>query len=177
MGRNIRDNLEGYAGRQNDTLNEDIGGTMHHLSYAIQTGQSACVKPKMLLVDDDPVFCRIMKEAAASEGYELDAFDSLLSLGYLGHLRNYDAIILDYYLEHLSGIEIAEYLDQFVVDIPAIMISCRTIGEEEIAKVPSCIRSFVSKNKGYSAILHAAINAYYEDHYADTLVFNHNQKR
>lgn len=114
---------------------------------------------KVLLVDDDLVFGKIMSEVAREEGIELQVHDSLLSLGYLGSLKNYDAIILDYHLEHLNGLEIATYLDSFLNDMPAVLISNGDMQDVSTVPWPVCLHTFVPKQRGYKAILEAARDA------------------
>ncbi len=126
---------------------------------ASATFESAARPTKVLLVDDDLVFGKIMVEVAREEGIDLQVHDSLLSLGYLGSLQNYDAVILDYHLEHLNGLEIATYLDSFLGDMPAVLISSGDMRDVTSVPWPDCLHTFVPKQRGYKAILAAAREA------------------
>ena len=113
---------------------------------------------KMVLIDDDPMFRRLMSTYANSMGINLKCFSSLLDMHSFAHLKNYDLALIDFHLDSLSGTEIAEYVDIFFGDLPVIIVSGDPeIGEKlKVNKGPACIREFVSKHVGPRAILEAA---------------------
>jgi DNA-binding response OmpR family regulator len=111
--------------------------------------------PRMVLIDDDPSYTTILKRKAEVDGIQLDAFHSLSELGFVALLRNYDVAIIDYELEEMNGVEIAEYMSSLLDDMPMVLISAsdRT---EEMTHCPGSVRVFVNKADGFDKILNAA---------------------
>ena len=80
-----------------------------------------------------------------------------LTLSKVLHARDYDVVILDYYLESFKGPEIAEYVDVFFSHLPVVVISSSDISEKERQAWPTCIRRFMNKTNGPHAILDGAL--------------------
>jgi FixJ family two-component response regulator len=115
-------------------------------------------KRRVVLIDDDPSFGRIMKHYAASFKIDLDHFESLEDLGFLGLLGNYDVAIVDYDLGSMTGPEIGTYLSTFFGQMPMLMISgtVRTPSQEEIKN--GQVRPFMHKKQGHNVILEKALD-------------------
>lgn len=111
--------------------------------------------PRMVLIDDDPSYTTILKRMAESEGLQLDAFHSLSELGFVSMLKNYDVAIIDYELEEMNGVEIAEYMNNLLVGMPMVLISA-TDRTEEMNHCPGCVRVFVNKSDGFEKVISAA---------------------
>ena len=117
--------------------------------------------PRFLLVDDDPILCRIMKKAATTLGIELTYLSTLDKLSQLTK-DTYDVAMLDYDLGFINGYEVASYLEQKMPEMPVVMISHFNNLNPE--KWPWSIREFIHKRLGPFAILEAAIEAYDVNH-------------
>lgn len=78
---------------------------------------------KMILIDDDRTFGRIMLRCAEEMGVRLDYYESLEHLGYVSLVGEYDVAILDYDLGSMTGLEIGEYLTAFFSGMPMLLIS------------------------------------------------------
>jgi CheY-like chemotaxis protein len=124
-----------------------------------ETERSACPK-RLILIDDDLVFIRMMAGAAAASGVSLDCFASLLDVGFVGNLANYDGAIVDFDLGTMSGIEVSAYLAAFLRRMPMVLIS----GSERQLPQRSGggARLFVHKREGCPAILAAALRTLHE---------------
>ena len=112
--------------------------------------------PRLVLIDDDPTFLSIMKRSAEIEGISLDCYQSLEDLGFIGLIKNYDAAILDYDLGSLNAIEIAHYIENFLQELPTIIISAKD-RSEECQDLPDCVKSVLKKSVGYQHILQVAL--------------------
>lgn len=115
-------------------------------------------KPKRsyLLIDDDPVYLAIMKRAAEMENVQLDCFGSLMELGSIGALTQYNAVIIDYDLGSMTGLEIADYFGKVLHEIPTVLVSS-TDRMESSLEWPSSVKRFVKKSDGYGEAIKAAI--------------------
>ncbi len=125
-----------------------------------------------VLIDDDSTYRSIMKRAAEIENVHLDCFGSLIELGSVGALENYDVLILDYELDGITGVEIASYLGKLVSEIPTVIVSHT---EREPGGWPKAIKRFVQKSEGYAYAIQNAkeidtVSSHITDEYlADTL--------
>lgn len=107
------------------------------------------------LIDDDEDFGALMEYLGTEYGVNIIHFRSMTDLGSVGRLADFDAVVLDYKLDQITGIEIAEYLDAFFPWIPAILTS----GEEYFSdkkELPKSISTFISKSCGAANIIRAA---------------------
>lgn len=114
--------------------------------------------PRVLLIDDDPNFGKIMTRAAAVSGIKLQFCKSLDEFAKL-QSREYDVIVLDYDLGAVTGCELARYLESMDPrEIPVVLVSQTKMRGSN--KWPGSIREFVHKGLGPFAILDAAFEAH-----------------
>jgi len=120
---------------------------------------------KFVLIDDDPLFCSIMRQTALREGTDLDVYNSSMFL----HLArtelspdsvrgHYDGAIIDFDLGSTNGIDAAMCLTNLFGAIPILLISEKP-REDAGKEWPSNIVRFHPKSDGYSSILKSARNA------------------
>lgn len=112
---------------------------------------------RLVLIDDDAAFCKIIASFAESRGLILDWYRSLQEMGSVGRLSDYGTAIVDYDLGPMNGVEIAEYLPAFFGKMPMVLISGKDRREGETNKWPASIRKFVHKDAGPDAILDEAV--------------------
>ena len=108
---------------------------------------------KIVLIDDDRFFGYSMLEYARDEGLDLEYYESLSDLGFLGGLGRFKVAIVDFHLSEMTGLEIAEYLDRLFGDIPMVLIS--SDGDAANQPRPSCVHRFVHKSDGLERIASA----------------------
>ncbi|NRA67586.1 MAG: response regulator [Pseudobacteriovorax sp.] len=113
---------------------------------------------KVVLVDDDQVFGKLMNKEASGLGVQLDYFDSLESIGFISKLKDYDIIIVDFMMEHINGIEIAAYIPSFFQDKRLVLISNTHLETELNQPLPDYIDEFVHKKVGTKEIINRALN-------------------
>ena len=124
-------------------------GLVHEKALAL-----ARTSPKILLVDDDPLFRAVMVRLAASEGIEVEAYESMLEVEPFTRIQSYSGAIFDYHLGHLDGVDIVNNLKPFFASIPTLLVSCDEGAAESMGNAPTCpFRGFVSKRLGGLKIL------------------------
>jgi DNA-binding NtrC family response regulator len=139
---------------------------MHWLQNT-REGHQVDVEPKcslmqrkgVLLIDDDPFFRALFQAIADSQGIPAATCASLSDIGSFAALKDYDVVVLDYYLEAFRGPEIAEYVDVFFRDLPVLVISGGEIDPKDQRSWPVCIQEFVPKSAGPYQILEKAVDA------------------
>jgi len=110
-------------------------------------------KRRVVLIDDDECFRTLFRIVCEARGVQVATFASLAEMPSFAALREYDVVVLDYYLESFKGSEIAEYVDVFFAHLPVVVISGADISEREQQGWPICVRRFVKKAAGPRAIL------------------------
>ncbi len=114
--------------------------------------------PRILVIDDDPTFGRIMQQAATKKGSAVSYCRSIDELSKL-QSWDYDVIVMDYDLGSMTGFELTTYLEKFTsVEVPVILVSQTKLRGSQ--KWPQAIREFVHKGLGPFAILDAAFEAH-----------------
>ena len=81
---------------------------------------------RILLVDDDPIFRRIMGHHAEREGVLLTCARSSLDFINDSQKGNFDVAILDYNLGLVNGLELAAHFRKLGNESPIILISATT---------------------------------------------------
>lgn len=115
---------------------------------------------KILLIDDDPAFCYFMQTVAKLRGIELHCFPQLVDATYgRTRLQDFDALILDYDLGDMTGVEVAEYVDYFVGGVPILLISGNHRKAPPLTPWPAAVIAFVHKNEGFDSILSTALSS------------------
>ncbi len=110
-------------------------------------------KENFLLIDDDPLFRALVEAAGAKMGLAIESFGSVAEMGSFARIKQYAGVLLDFELEHLNGLEIAEYIDTFFVDIPVMLVTGHNIEVLESRKRPLCIQKITSKKRPITDIL------------------------
>ena len=117
--------------------------------------------PRVLLVDDDPLFSEVLSALGRGKGIQLTICRSLNELAILSVSVNFDVAIVDQYLdglyEALTGTEIARLFRQ----TPVVLVSqsseakIRSLNQSDW---PNAIKAFVKKTDGPDAILAVALS-------------------
>lgn len=101
--------------------------------------------PRFLLIDDDPGFAAILKQAAQGAGFVLESVESLEKVGKIAELDGFDAVLVDYDLEKGTGIQVAEFLVATRPRLPVILVSSTNRPLQDArAQLPNVL-GFVSK--------------------------------
>jgi len=113
---------------------------------------------RLLCVDDDPSFGRIMAKIAKGSRIpftHLKTAEEIIST----ESRTFNVAIVDCDLGVTNGIDTAKYLEHCFKDIVIILVSQ---SELEVPKWewPGCVKGFIGKEKGHRFILASAIHAY-----------------
>ena len=104
-------------------------------------------KGKLLLVEDEPAIGETLQFNLVSEGFEVDwkrdgltAFDALCS-----DANQYDAVILDLMLPHLSGFEILARIRPLAERLPILVLSARSLDLDKVKALELGADDYVTK--------------------------------
>lgn len=107
-----------------------------------------------LILDDDPLFNEILKKTAKKSGLTVTT-----SLSYkkahrlLKGKNNFNAVLLDYDLEDMTGVEAAEKIGAMCPDIPIFLISATFRPQFDMIQKAPNYKGFITKWQGYNNIL------------------------
>jgi DNA-binding NtrC family response regulator len=116
-------------------------------------------KAKLLIMDDDEIYGTLLRAKALQRGIDATYAPSLVDLGSIGFLKDYDVGVIDFYLEGMRGNEIAEYVEKLLIDIPVIIVSGDANLATHIGQWPKSIFGFVSKAEGVDRVLEKVCRA------------------
>lgn len=110
--------------------------------------------PKILLLDDDPVFRNIMVTLGSARQLDVEAYESLQEIDQFPNNLPYAGAILDYHFAEAKLPDLLMGIDSFFKDIPTLLVSGDEKAELALGSSPS-LRGFMSKSQGGLKILDA----------------------
>jgi DNA-binding NtrC family response regulator len=115
-------------------------------------------KARILVVDDDPIFCRLMQRIGSIKGISVITVSNYAEAMQIENPQ-FDAAVMDYMLdEHATGLQVASRFSGDMYTMPVILVS-HTSNIPGTKAWPATVREFIHKNFGPHAILDAAIEA------------------
>ena len=117
-------------------------------------------RKRILLVDDDPVFAKVLSRTARDRGIEVTV---CLSIEDFMHQRDrdFDCCVVDLNLgsqSPVNGIELVEYLDSMVRDLHVVMVSQYDLAMKRHAVPKKHSVRFLSKKEGVNRIIDRAVS-------------------
>lgn len=113
---------------------------------------------RILLIDDDADFRKLMCAVALGKSVALDAYESLDDFASDGPAKDYTVAIVDYRLKDTTGIKTAQSLQNLLTnETPVVLASCMDRGAISESNWPLPIAKFVSKTAGCDSILQSAL--------------------
>lgn len=110
--------------------------------------------PKILLLDDDPVFRNLMVNLGAERQLDVEAYESLQEIDRFPNNLPYAGAILDYHLAETELPDLLVGIDSFFKEIPTLLVSADEKAKQALRSNPS-LRGFVPKSQGGLRILEA----------------------
>jgi CheY-like chemotaxis protein len=101
----------------------------------------------ILVVDDDPSFCMIMREVLCADGYDVRlAYNVPQALSMLQEAKP-DLILSDVMMPDIDGLTLIRNLrtDPFLSEIPTIVVSAKAMPEERKAAQSAGANAFIPK--------------------------------
>lgn len=99
----------------------------------------------ILLIEDDRQYADLMVSHLKERGLEALHKNDLLDLNPIAKISSFDLIILDYYLDYLTGGEIVNFVNNISEDeLPIVIISSDSNVEK---KLPKGVKLFFHKSR------------------------------
>jgi len=110
--------------------------------------------PKLLLLDDDPVFRSLMVSLGLDQNLDIEAYEALQEVEKFPDHLPYAGVILDFHLAETTAPQLILGLDPFFAEIPTLLVSADNDAELALKGTPY-LKAFVSKSEGGAKILDA----------------------
>jgi PAS domain S-box-containing protein len=94
-----------------------------HVVDEVLRGEIVTPRPRVLLVDDDPVFGRMTRSIFENNGYQVDVVETGNAAIAALHAHFYDLALLDYHLPDILGDEVLAYCHKHFPYIVCVMIT------------------------------------------------------
>ena len=120
---------------------------MHPALSQVQGWGHCMDQNKVLVVDDEPSFCDVMKEILTMTGYEVClAYNAVQALGLLQEFRP-NMILLDVMLPKIDGLTLLRKIrmDPALADIPTLVVSAKSQIKEQQAARQAGADEFLAK--------------------------------
>lgn len=114
-------------------------------------------RPRILLVDDDVTFGKIMKKMADKLDLPLQYLSSVNDLASITG-SHFDVGIFDYDLGTVTGVQLSDIVEKYLGKIPIILVSA--YNRIETRKWPQSVTGFIPKSEGFHAILAEACRVF-----------------
>lgn len=121
--------------------------------FAGQSAQEA-VCPRILLVDDDPLYCKAVKRAAKKMNLDITVCKTFGEITSLNDRKGFDVAILDYFFGELTGFQLSHFIGP---EIPVVLVSNTEARKISGDAWPAGIRTFVHKEQGIQTLLAEAM--------------------
>jgi hypothetical protein len=115
------------------------------------------ILPKLLLIDDEPIFGRIMVAEAQKRGIFLYHCSSLQNFSEISH-SDFEAVIMDYDLgDCVTGCDLAQFIgDTIHKCLPILLISQSRLQEKKVKS--GNIIGFTHKSEGAGIVLNRTLD-------------------
>ncbi len=109
--------------------------------------RDAAARPKILVVDDDPVNLKVIAGLLSTQGY--DIYESESGETALQRLENeaFDLVILDVMMPRMSGITVTRRLRESLsqIELPILLLSAKTRSEDRVAGLNAGANDYINK--------------------------------
>lgn len=113
--------------------------------------------PQILVVDDDPLYCKLIQEHSKKIGVRVKILNPTDSVSTLKG-QTFDAAIVDYDLGNTDGLTLIRGIEKELGRVPTILVSGSSRDDIPSEAWPSVLVEFVPKSAGYLEALMCAFD-------------------
>ena len=113
------------------------------------------IEPHILFVDDNPDICELVPLVLQAAGFRVSTTDSAASALQLAKIGQFDALLLDYWMPDLTGIELCRRIRVFDQNTPILICSGAVTEADKKAAVLAGAQGYVNKPFDSSDLIRA----------------------
>jgi two-component system response regulator HydG len=103
------------------------------------------MRPKILIVDDEPAHCRMLEAVLKTENYETQRAEDGKSAIEAVTARFYDLILMDIRMNRVGGIEALQKIKEISPDIPVVMMTAYASVDTAVKAMKSGAYDYLTK--------------------------------
>ena len=103
------------------------------------------IEPHILFVDDNPDICELVQAVLQGAGFRVSTSDSTAGALQLAASEHFDALLLDYWMPDLTGIELCRRIRAFDQSTPILICSGAVTPAHREAAVLAGAQGYVNK--------------------------------
>jgi two-component system OmpR family response regulator len=100
---------------------------------------------RLLVVEDDPILLRQLRERLGAQGYAVDAAADGDEAAFLGASESYDAIVLDLGLPRRDGLSVLRNWRESGLDIPVLILTARDHWHDKVLGIDAGADDYLAK--------------------------------
>lgn len=100
---------------------------------------------RLLVVEDDPILLRQLRERLGTEGYAVDAAIDGAEAAFLGSNEPYDAIVLDLGLPRRDGLSVLRSWREEGLSIPVLILTARDHWHDKVLGIDAGADDYLAK--------------------------------
>ncbi|HEX7770854.1 MAG TPA: response regulator [Pyrinomonadaceae bacterium] len=116
-------------------------------------------EPHILFVDDNPDICELVQALLRGAGFRVSTADSTGRALQLARSERFDALLLDYWMPDLTGIEVCRRIRSFDQRSPILICSGAVTQADKAEAVLAGAQGYVNKPFNSSNLIHAVRSA------------------
>lgn len=102
-------------------------------------------EPHILFVDDHPDICELVQLVLQAAGFRVSTADNTAAALQLAASERFDALLLDYWMPDLTGIELCRRIRAFDQNTPILICSGAVTQADKAAAVLAGAQGYVNK--------------------------------
>src|SRR6185312_3510998 len=116
-------------------------------------------KPRVLIVDDDPPFCDLLRLGLAGEGYAATSRTSAEAALTTLSTNEFDVIVTDLNMPRMGGIEFCRRISVERPNVRVVVVTGSKDMDSAVAALRAGAHDFVTKSLGIDEIREALVRA------------------
>ncbi|RMI13162.1 MAG: DNA-binding response regulator [Calditrichaeota bacterium] len=108
---------------------------------------------KVLVVEDESRLANFIRKGLKEAGYAVDMVDNGEEADYMVSVNDYDAILLDWMLPDMSGVDLCQMWRKAGIDTPIIMVTAKDTKEDIVAGLNCGADDYVAKPFSFAELL------------------------
>ena len=133
----------------------DMSSELNHITQASGLASTSNGKLRVIVVDDDVLFCQMLTAELEEQGFLVTVFTDGQAL-----LRNpdiavdTDVIVLDWNLPHMQGIDLLPRMHKLGINVPVVFLTGRPLTINEAMAFDRGAVDFIDKSRGIAILVH-----------------------